>query len=68
MEIPGLLYIISGIVCLLSSILCVFLQETKHRDLEDMIHQQKQDIIIEKMHPEKSMPVNLNGSLKTVKY
>ena len=38
-DVPGLLYILSGIVCVLSSVLCVFLRETKDRDLDDMIHE-----------------------------
>ena len=32
---------VSGIVCVLSGILCVFLDETKHKDLDDMIHGSK---------------------------
>ena len=28
---------LSGIVCILSSALCAFLEETKHKDLDDMI-------------------------------
>ena len=38
-DVPGLLYILSGIVCVLSSVLCAFLRETKDRDLDDMIHE-----------------------------
>ena len=37
MDVPGLLYIISGIVCVLSCVLCIFLEETKNRDLADLI-------------------------------
>ena len=32
---------VSGIVCVLSGVLCVFLDETKHKDLDDMIHGSK---------------------------
>ena len=37
MDVPGLLYIVSGIVCVLSCVLCIFLEETKNRDLPDLI-------------------------------
>ena len=37
MDVPGLLYIVSGIVCVLSCVMCIFLEETKDRDLADLI-------------------------------
>ncbi|XP_052240294.1 solute carrier family 22 member 13-like isoform X2 [Dreissena polymorpha] len=36
-DIKGLLYLVCGIVCLLSTGLCVLLDETKNRDLPDQI-------------------------------
>ena len=39
LDIPGLLYLVAGTFCVLSSIICTFLEETKDKDLRDIIQQ-----------------------------
>ncbi|XP_052231176.1 solute carrier family 22 member 13-like [Dreissena polymorpha] len=54
-DIKGLLYLVCGIVCLLSTGMCVFLDETKNRDLPDMIqrHQTRSDTRKNMKHAQK---------------
>ncbi|XP_053397068.1 solute carrier family 22 member 21-like [Mercenaria mercenaria] len=54
---PGLLYLISGIVCVLSSAMCAFLEETKNKDLSDMLPQKTKRLPNDGFYGEKTIQV-----------
>lgn len=54
---PGLLYLVCGVVCVLSSAMCAFLEETKNKDLSDMLPQKTNKVADSSVYIERTIQV-----------